>query len=311
VRAGFGVWTGIDQDVVLPHNSARHELGQREAGWLKIHGMQAHLNAVLDETPMPAILEANVLRPGAKEMELLQVLSSSDVILDFSASLPVARKLAYYPDANIRRSSIFLNPSGSDLVLLCEDKERAARLDWLEFAYYRELVGNTALESHFESQEGRLRYARSCRDLTSQVPQHLVALHAGIASQALQRCLVLAEALVRISHSDSSMNVRSYDVVTSPVFDMEINGWRICTDGVFVAKLKKFRRMKLPRETGGVLIGSFDQDKRIVYLVDVIPSPKDSDEWPTHYIRGAHGLEKAVSEAKVRTDNQLQYVGES
>jgi hypothetical protein len=103
VRAGFGIWTGIDQDAMLPHNAARHELGQREVGWLKVQGMQAHLNAILDEAAMPTILEGET-----------------------------------------RRCSVFLNPSGADLVLLCEDQKRESRLDWLEFTYYRELLGNAA-----------------------------------------------------------------------------------------------------------------------------------------------------------------------
>jgi proteasome lid subunit RPN8/RPN11 len=310
VRAGFGMWTGVDPDVVLPHNAARHELGQREVGWLKVHGMQMHLNAVLDEATMPIVLEANVLHPGAKERELFDALSNTDAILDFSASLPVARRLAYYPAAPMRRCSVFLNPSGSDLVLLCEDKERRVTLDWLEFIYYRELLANGALSSHFQEQTGRIRYARSCRDLSNRVPQHFVAMHAGIASQALQQCLPRSEAVVRIWHSDSSMNVQAHNVEASPVVDLEIGGWRVCTDELFANRLKKWRKAKLPKETGGVLVGTFDQENRIAYLVDVIPSPPDSTEWPTLYIRGTHGLDGAVNGVRERAGNQLQYVGE-
>jgi proteasome lid subunit RPN8/RPN11 len=259
---------------------------------------------------MPFVLEANVLHPGAKERELLDALSNTDAILDFSASLPVARRLAYYPATATRRCSAFLNPSGSDLVLLCEDKKREMRLDWLEFVYYRALLANPALSSHFQEETGRVRYARSCRDLSSRVPQHLVAMHAGIASQALQQCLPRSEAVVRIWHSDRSMNVQAHKVETSPVVDIEIGGWRVCMDEVFANRLKKWRKAKLPRETGGVLIGTFDHENRIAYLVDIIPSPPDSTEWPTLYIRGTHGLEGAVNAVRERAGNQLQYVGE-
>lgn len=57
-------------------------------------------------------------------------------------------------------------------------------------------------------------------------------------------------------------------------------------------------------------MGSLDQENRIAYLVDVIPSPQDSVEWPTLYIRGKDGLESAASKVRDRTDNQLQSVGE-
>jgi integrative and conjugative element protein (TIGR02256 family) len=309
VRAGFGIWTGVDHDFVLPHNVARHQLTQAATGWLKAQGMQSHVNSILDEPAMPAILEADVLHPGTREAELLTALAGAEAILDLSANLPVARRLAYYPENKARRCSVFLNPSGSDLVLLCEDKNRRARLDWLEFQYYRELLNNSALHSHFVSESG-IRYGRSCGDLTSRIPQHLIAMHSGIGARALQHCLSRPEAAVRIWHSDPSMSVQAHNVEAAPVVDLEIGGWRVCTDEVLANRLKKWRKAKLPRETGGVLIGTFDQENRIAYLVDIIPSPPDSTEWPTLYIRGTHGLEVAVNGVRERAGNQLQYVGE-
>jgi len=310
VRAGFGIWTGVDDDILFPHNAAKHQLGQRDIGRLKVRAMQTHLNGIMDDCAMPTIVDTNVLHSGAKESELRDALSNAEAILDFSANLSVARKLAYYDATGKRRCSVFLNPSGSDLVLLCEDQDRKSRLDWLEFQYYRELVNNDSLKSHFHWEHGRIRYARSCRDLTSDIPQGLIAMHSGIASQALQRTLVRPEAVVRIWHSDSIMNVQCHDVDALPVMDLEIQEWRICTDRRFLSALRKYRRMKLPKETGGVVIGSFDEERRIAYLVDVLPSPPDSEEWPTLYIRGTHGLADAVKQAACRTDNQLQYMGE-
>jgi len=49
VRSGFGVWMGIDEDFVLPHNAARHELTQWEVGLPKVHCVQSRLNAILDD----------------------------------------------------------------------------------------------------------------------------------------------------------------------------------------------------------------------------------------------------------------------
>jgi proteasome lid subunit RPN8/RPN11 len=81
-------------------------------------------------------------------------------------------------------------------------------------------------------------------------------------------------------------------------------------DNVFVASARALRQAKLPRETGGVLLGSWDLMRGIVYVVATIPSPDDSEEWPTSYIRGCSGLEAAVRSAEARTGSQLQYVGE-
>lgn len=311
VRAGFGIWTGIDNDLLLPHNAARHELAQGDAGRLKVEGMQSHVNRILDELAMPTVLEANILGEPTKETELNEKLSSVDAILDMSASLPVARKLAYYPQNPVRRCSVFLNPSGSALIVLCEDKGRRVRLDWLEFQYYRELVQKEGLAGHFrEQEESQVRYARSCRALTSRVPQHLVGMQAGIASCALQKCLVKDEAIACVWQSDDSMNVVAHRIETHAVVDFLVGEWRVCTDESFEKRIRKYRQVKLPKETGGVLLGSFDQENRIVYLVDMLPSPPDSAEWPTLYIRGCQGLESAVSKVGQRTNGQLRYVGE-
>jgi integrative and conjugative element protein (TIGR02256 family) len=310
VRSGFGVWMGIDEDFVLPHNAARHEVTQWEVGLPKVQSVQLRLNAILDEAAMTGILETNVLRPGAKSAQLEAALTDSDVILDLSANLAVGRKLAHYPNTDIRRCSLFLNPSGSDLVLLCEDQARKVRLDWLEFQYYRALINQKDLADHFRQEPGRIRYGQSCRDLTSTVPQHLVAMHSGIAARALQQCLVQDEAVLRIWSSDDSLNVHAHRIEQFPVLKVDIEGWQIRTDEAFVQKIVRCRKNKLPKETGGVLVGGFDQQNRILYLVDVIPSPPDSEEWPTLYIRGRHGLEGAVNQVSERSDGQLQYMGE-
>lgn len=50
--------------------------------------------------------------------------------------------------------------------------------------------------------------------------------------------------------------------------------------------------------------------RKIVYVVDTIPSPPDSVEWPTVYIRGCRGLKKKVEKIKEITAHMLDYVGE-
>ncbi len=59
-----------------------------------------------------------------------------------------------------------------------------------------------------------------------------------------------------------------------------------------------------------MLLGSFDLDRRLVYIVDTIPSPPDSQEWPTLYIRGCRGLRAKIDEIADRTDGMLEYIGE-
>jgi integrative and conjugative element protein (TIGR02256 family) len=82
------------------------------------------------------------------------------------------------------------------------------------------------------------------------------------------------------------------------------------TDEGALHKLYDARRNKLPKETGGVLLGSIDLDRRIIYVVDTVLSPPDSEEWPTMYIRGCRGLLDEVKRMGDATLGNLEYVGE-
>ncbi len=70
------------------------------------------------------------------------------------------------------------------------------------------------------------------------------------------------------------------------------------------------RRKRLPNETGGVLLGAIDHQQRTVYVATVLPSPSDSTEWPTAYIRGVKGLKETVEKAQAMSGGDLSYVGE-
>jgi hypothetical protein len=109
---------------------------------------------------------------------------------------------------------------------------------------------------------------------------------------------------------DADMQVSANTIQPSKVDEQSVGGWTVSTDAAFRQRLLDLRRCKLPNETGGVLLGSFDLERKIVYLVDTIPSPPDSKEWPTLYIRGAAGLAAAVNRISEKTAGMLQYVGE-
>ena len=86
--------------------------------------------------------------------------------------------------------------------------------------------------------------------------------------------------------------------------------WTLIMDDWILQLLAELRLAKLPNETGGVLMGAYDLPSKTVYVVDTIPSPPDSEEWPTLYIRGSEGLREKVSEITDMTAGQLEYVGE-
>ena len=311
-RAAFGRWIVVDEDVLLPHNLARHVLPRSALGFEKaravVHGVMNNLAADGD---VHEYLVADILNPGEKADAVVSAIREAEVIVDMSASVAVARALARDFDAPGRRVSLFLNPTGTDIVLLAEASDRVIPIDAVEMQYYRAIRNQPSLAGTLRHTVARERYGRSCRDVSSRLPHARIAALAGIGAQALQQAVDESRAIIRCWRQDErALGITATDIHVEPVVEQQIDGWRIVTDKGLLARLRELREAKLPNETGGVLLGHVDVSRLIVYIVDTIPSPPDSQEWPTLYIRGAAGLREAVEEAQVTTAGQLHYTGE-
>ena len=310
VRAGFGEWTLVDHDLLLPHNLGRHALGGFALGLPKASTLAWVLNATISGDDIARGIVADVLRPGQDAAALESAFSEAEIILDMSASVSVARYLGRDLSATGRRISLFLNPSGTALTLLAEDEAHQIPLDSLEMQLYRETAANPALNRLLAS-SGSIWTGQSCRDVTAQIPQDLVALHAAIGSHAIRETVANEGARISVWQVDvPTYTVSATHIDPVKAVQQQIGTWEILTDAGVSAKLSELRRQRLPKETGGVLIGAYDVGRRVIYVADALSSPPDSEESPTAYVRGAQGLAESVRNISHSTDGMLQYIGE-
>ena len=121
-RSGFGTWTLVDDDRLMPHNVARHALSSWFMGWRKAEALAKMANDVCADSTAFSALQADMLSPGERQEDLAAAFRGADVILDMSADVTVARRLACDVDSAGRRLSLFLTPTGKEMVLLAEDK---------------------------------------------------------------------------------------------------------------------------------------------------------------------------------------------
>ncbi len=309
-RCGFGEWTLVDEDVLLPHNMARHQYASVWLGHNKARIARLVTASLFEEEPFPEAICANVLDPRGEAERLAKALEEADIVLDMSASVTVARHVAAAKSV-ARRISVFFNPAGTELVVLAEDNDRAVTLDALEFQLYRGVLSRRELENHLSAGIGRMRYAASCRDITSRVPDDHVSLLAAIGARAVKTAVAGPAALIKVWKLDpSTFTVSAVDVPVSATRTEAHGGWTVIVDETLDEKLLALREAKLPNETGGVLLGFFDHDKRRAYVIDTIPSPPDSKEWPTLYIRGSDMLKEDLDRVTRLTGGNVEYVGE-
>lgn len=308
-RMGFGRWTVVDEDDLLPHNLARHALHGGYVGEAKAIGMAHLLNQIYADAAAAIVADAQA--PGDHAEALDRACAEAELILDISASAPVARHLAIDLTSTARRVSVFLNPRGTDLVVVAEDQSRELTLDRLEMQYYRAVNSEPNLAGHLIANPDKLRYGRSCRDVSTTMSTSKVTMHAALAAELVQSAVAAPGASITVIRSQrDSLAVTPIAIEPERSIEQQIGIWKLILDGKLLQRLASLRESKLPNETGGVLIGHYDLNRQILYVVDTIPSPPDSAEWPTLYIRGSEGLLAEVQGASDRTGGQLEYVGE-
>lgn len=310
VRQGLGKWTILDHDRLLPHNLARHALFPESLGLSKAKEVGRSVCCLLDDASAAQGHNVNILRIGPTD-EMAETIMASDHIYDFSVSQAVSRHLALMA-GNVPRTSVFLTGRGQFLVILAEGRARAVRLDDLELQLALACLERDELSDLFLAQNGTtIRYAGSCRDVTTVLGQDIVATHAGIASQFLRQNLEAVDPSAIVwKLSGHDLTVARYQLNIAAVRVHEVDCWEIRLSEHAARQMQSYRRGRLPNETGGVLLGAFDVSRNIVYVSGVLPSPPDSDEWLTGYIRGIEGLPKTTERINDRTAGALSYVGE-
>lgn len=305
VRCGHGQWTIVDGDVLLPHNVARHLLTRWEIGLPKADSLSRHLNSIYEDKPSSAIV-ADVLHSSSDE--LTTAFNEAGTIVDLSASVAVSRMLAVDVGSAARRVACFLSPSGKDSVLLAEPEDRSMRLDLIEMEYYRSLIRNNQMRGHLASTNSVHRYANACRDVSVRLPHDAVVLHASIAARQIR---VLSKApIAKVYRTDESLIPSAFDIQLSAYRQVQVGKWMLWISERLVQELKRDRSHHLPTESGGVLIGSFDTSRKIVYVVDHLVAPADSERSSESFLRGSEGLQMRLEGIKENTLGQLDYVGE-
>lgn len=306
-RMGFGNWILIDHDLLLPHNLARHALTYPYVGHSKAAAMAHHASQQSDKRDGFSSLSEDVISPDSHE-KLNQNLAKADLVLDMSASVAVSRStsLSDWP----RAASFFLSPSGSDLVLLAESADRSLRLTSLEAQYFRAVVRQEALGQHMRQPVGSIRYSRSCGDISSRIPHWKIAAMSGIAMGSLEGIPSSPEAIARIWSLQQNGSIACTEIEVAPCNIIKVGLWSIHLDQGLLNHITRMRADKLPSETGGILVGSIDFGNSEILVVDALSAPEDSEEWPTHFIRGTSSQLERANAISERTAGNVSYLGE-
>lgn len=306
-REGWGRWTFVDPDQLLPHNLTRHVAFNFHTGFRKAEVLKEISAEIYPYAPKPKAFVMSVVDPNP---ELRQVICTSQLVVDVTTTFEAPRELALMDDAP-RTVSLFLTPSGLSSVMLLEDKQRSIRVDALEGQYYRAIIQNDWGGTHLKNHLGDRWVGGGCRDVSLRMSGECIQLHAGILSGQLRKSVLAEAARLCIWESDeASGSVTAHEIPVYQVTTHEIAGWRVKLDLGLVDKIRVTRAEALPLETGGIIVGITDLKSKTIVIVDVLPTPADSDASNTHFIRGREGQTEALAGIHNRTARIVDYIGE-
>ncbi|GAA5494093.1 hypothetical protein Rhal01_00249 [Rubritalea halochordaticola] len=309
VRVGFGQWCVVDHDHLLPHNLVRHSANSIFLGYSKSY-ITATQSSYITWDHGTRHLVCDILKDAGINDKLTSEYEHAEFIFDCSASTAVARHLALDVDCDARRASSFIGAGLNSLFFVGEDKGRHSRLDWLEMLVYREALYSDSVSKALANNITKVPYGITCRDISVQLPQDIVAIMAGISSKVFRKYTNTSNALALAYCIEDDDSISCTHIKpTNPIFNRN-GGWDIVYDDYLIDKLSSLRQERLPSETGGILVGSHDMLRKIIYIVDALPAPADSVESPASFIRGVKDLKAATNDIRSRTSDSLHYVGD-
>jgi integrative and conjugative element protein (TIGR02256 family) len=307
-REGRHSWTVADGDWLRPHNLARHVLGQSQVGQFKARALAVMLSDLSRAQATPIVCD--VLRPADQTKALEEAAAGADIILDASASIAVSRRMSDWGHAKARRVSAFFNPSGDAAVLLAEDAARSIPLDALEAQYYRLVLRDDALSAHLAPPPEGFRYAGSCRAVSARIPESRVSVLSGLAAAGISAALAEERATLCTWSLQPGGGVTAARVAPSASKRETLAGWTVLLDDDLAAEVRRRREEALPSETGGVLVGTVDMQRRVIAAVDALHPPADSSGDATTFTRGTGGLRDRLDAVARRTGGMVRYIGE-
>jgi len=311
-RSGTSHLTLIDNDILQPHNLARHTLGPEDIGEYKADALAKKINSFYG-VEICRGMHDDFLCISADERH--KVLESADCLVDCSASVGVQARLGDLVPAKKPIISGFQIDGGRATILLYSPNVQCAEPAMLEAILITAMLDSSAIAQWLKEPATRVELGGGCSAISSIIPSSVIKLGAGW----------LADRVLRMVNSgvwltNPFIEILQYDPLVGKVHTKKVDvdipflvmacGWRVFTTAYALAKVKEYAGSALPNETGGVMIGRLDRQRRVAYITEAWKAPKDSASTRTGFSRGLAGLKNRIAILEKDTNEYLSYVGE-
>jgi len=316
-RRGQGPTTLVDNDLMLPHNYARHALvptGASERGLVNAKALLlADSLARLMHNVEADIADAIALSSTPEGRAGLAP-AGSRLLLNTTASTVVRENLSFvrWTDRP-RMAEAHLLGAGKVAYAAFDGVQANPSISDLAAESYRLIAANDDLRNVvFGTEAQAILIGQGCSAATFPMPDdRLSALTAGL-SQTIGNRLDAQDAGAEIClgqlREDGLSQLWSRHAVP-PWTIFENDDFSIRISAHVDAQIRREIAARPNTETGGVIVGRFSEIGNAFQVVDVIPAPADSTYSPDEFVLGKEGLTARIRSLVKNSGGALYVLG--
>lgn len=313
VRSGTVELTVVDYDSLRPHNLARHTLGVGDLGEFKSEALANKLNSMFS---------AILCKPVAKDFlsmttgEVQEICTEMDLVINASASLAVQSRLSEIVPDSVPAMSCFQINGGVGTIMIFSPDINAARLDACEAMLITGMQSTPIINNWLDESREIVNIGGGCRSVTSKIAGSVAKFGGGWLADKILRYLnndsLPKDAIVEIleyNYKDDG-RIQTHILPIKPSVNFSSCDWKIITNNSVIDKISRMAKANFPDETGGVMIGRLDRQKKVAIVTDVWEAPGDSEATSVGFSRGLAGLKSKIALLESDTNDYLSYIGE-
>lgn len=321
-RAGVGQQILVDNEIMSPHNLARHAM--LETSSLVPHKAEQMKNALNGLSHLEArafdLDVVDLFTSGEKFAEVVP--TDATLIIDTTASLQVLIASACsgaMSESPVRLARTALFGQGRCAVLVLEAQSRKARVDDITVLLFEMCRGNPGLRTAMAGSSSdlqRIFVGDNCRSLTTAMADALISRSASMVAMQVQKWISDGKppnGQLCIGVGDPSNIGSAWQVIevgmTTVIDVRDDGGWQVRVLAHVVQAIDEDARNWGSCETGGALLGHLSFEARTITIAGLVPAPQDSVRSETTFVLGTDGLNQALVEAHATSLGHIMFVG--
>lgn len=302
-RSGFPPALLIDQELLAPHNVARHALFPRHCNLFS--KAKALANEIAEfAAKKPKVIDANFIGQDLHSEPLQSALNGAGKVLINTTGSHAVRQYLAASKFTARVTEGCLTNHGKAGILTTEGIDRNPNCDDLMVVAYDSLRINSCLSAPMSHEESILSVGVGCNSVTLPMSDTRLSLITAGMSQAILDSHVqdLPEAgrvsVGLVGEDEMSVNWQHKILQKTHLAKVSgLPGWTVRVLDIahqkMVTDVANFPNV----ETGGLIVGRCSPIQREVIILDVLNAPPDSIRSPATFVLGVDGLR----------DNIVQY----